>query len=113
MDRVVLVLEHASRPGMDVHLLGHGEGFDHGAARGEVAVQDGHPAIRAERVRTRPDDLVLVELEIVQVTAPFGEEEWVLLDLLQVLAERLAGNGETIQVERLLSSSMPPGTPPA
>src|SRR5215831_17427444 len=101
MDRVILVLEDAGRPGMNMHLLGYGKSFDHGAFGGKVAVQDGHPTVHGEWIRARPDDLILVDLEIVQVTAPFSKEEWVLLDLLEVLAERLAGNGETVQVEQV------------
>src|SRR5215475_14255862 len=101
MDRVILVLEDAGRPGMDMHLLGHRKSLDHGAVWGKVAVQDGHPAIHGEWIRARPDDLILVDLEIAQVSAPFGEEERVVLDLLEVLAERLAGNGETVQMEQV------------
>src|SRR5215469_452306 len=101
IDRVILVLEDTGRPDMNVHLLGHRESLDHGAAWRKVAVEDGHTAVHSEWIRARPDNFILIDLKIVQVAAPFGKEERALLDLLEVLAERLAGNGEAVQMEQV------------
>jgi hypothetical protein len=48
---------------------------------------------------TPPSALNGSDLEVLQVTEPFGEEERITLDVLQVLAERLAGDGETAEVQ--------------
>src|SRR5262245_4666658 len=86
---------------MNMHFLWYGKCLDHGTVWGKVAVQDGHPAVHGEWVRARPDDLVLVDLEVVQVTTPFGKEERVVLDFLEVLAERLARDGQAVQMEQV------------
>src|SRR5262249_275240 len=82
-----------------MHLLGYREGLDHRAAGREIAVQHGHPAIGTERVRPRADYYVPANLDVVQIAAPFGEEERAVLDFLQVLSQRLAGDGEAVEVQ--------------
>src|SRR5215467_1456913 len=86
---------------MVVRFCGHREGLDHGSVRRKVAVENGYPTVRAERVGPRADDFFPGDLNVVQVTAPLGKKEWAVLDLVEVLSQRLAGDGETPQVQHL------------
>src|SRR5262249_10880915 len=99
--RLRLVFEDTRRTDVHVHLLGNGEGLHHRAVRGDVAPQDRDPAVGRERLVSRPDDLVPADLDVPQVAQPLSPEERVPVDLLEVLADGLAGDGEAVEVQQV------------
>jgi hypothetical protein len=101
MIAIVLVLEDSRRTGVHMHRLGHREGLHHGAIRSDVAPQDREPAVGGERIVARPDDLVCGDLEIPEIAEPLAHEELAVLDLLEVLTQGLAGDGDAVEVQHV------------
>src|SRR5579884_520544 len=96
----LLKVEHPCRSDMDMHLLGNREGLDHGPTGSQITTQYCDASIRPKGVRTRTENLAPRHLDVVQVADPLGKEPAVL-DLLEVLAQSFAGDGEAIQVEQV------------
>ncbi len=80
--------------------------FDDRALRGKVALQDGDAAVGADGVGSRADDVGAGQLDaaagirlVQQLLAVLVEA--VRLQLVQILAQRLAGDGHGVEMEHI------------
>ena len=88
------------------HLPGAGGVFDDRALRGQIALQDGDAAVGADGVGSRADDVGAGQLDaaagirlVQQLLAVLVEA--VRLQLVQILAQRLAGDGHSVEMEHI------------
>ena len=112
---LLLGVEGAGAQDSLVHLLRAGGVLDHGAFGGQVALQDSDGALCADGFVVRADDVFAsdavrialagqdVRIPAVEILQPAVALliEAAFLQGIQVLAERLAGDGHDIQVEDL------------
>ena len=96
------------------HILGAGGVLDDAALRGKVALQDGNAAVSALGVVKAVDDVLAAD-RAGKAGGLFGQNgiavlvEAVLLQLLQILAQRLAGDGHHVQMQHGLDLLHHPG----
>ena len=97
---VLLVVEHAGL-GVDHLALVHGAGgiLQHAALRRDVALQDGNGALFGGLFH-RENHLIPLQAVVVQIAqVPF--KPIILLQVLQVLAQGLAGGGHHVQIQHV------------
>lgn len=102
----LFAVEGASAEHSLEHLLRAGGVFDDRALRGKVALQDGDAAVGADGVGSRADDVGAGQLDaaagirlVQQLLAVLVEA--VRLQLVQILAQRLAGDGHGVEMEHI------------
>ena len=101
VDSVLLAIERASlKRGLE-HLARNNRVLDDRALGGKVAVEDGDRAVGAEGPVKRTDDVLAPEVPLLQVAAALLVVT-VVLEVLEVLAESLAGDGHNVEVEHRL-----------
>ena len=100
----LFAVEGASAEHSLEHLLRAGGVFDDRALRGKVALQDGDAAVGADGVGSRADDVGAGQLDaaagirlVQQLLAVLVEA--VRLQLVQILAQRLAGDSHHVQMQ--------------
>ena len=97
---VLLMVEHPGL-GVDHFPLVHGAGgvLEHGALGSDVALQDGHRALLGSLLH-REDHLVAGQAVVGKV-AQVPVEPVVLVQVLQILAQGLAGDGHHVQIQHI------------
>ena len=73
--------------------------FEHAALGSDIALQDSDRAL-FRRLVHREDDLIALETVVMQITE-VALEPVVLVQILEVLAQRLAGDGHDVQIEHV------------
>ena len=97
---VLLVVEHAGL-GIDDFALIHGAGgiLQHAAFGGNIALQDRHRAFFGSLFHGE-DHLIALQAIVVQV-AQIALEPVVLMQILQIFTQRLAGDGHHVQIQHI------------
>ena len=75
--------------------------LDDGTLGGKVAVKDGDGTVGAEGLVKRTDDVLALEIPLLKVTTALFVVT-VVLEVLEVLAKSLAGDGHNVEVEHRL-----------
>ena len=101
VDSVLLAVERTGLERGLEHLTRNDGVLDDGALGGKVAMKDSDGAIGAKGLVERTDDVLALEVPLLQVTAALLVVT-VVLEVLEVLAEGLAGDGHDIEVEHRL-----------
>ena len=83
------------------HLARNNRVLDDGALGGKVAVEDGDGAVSTKGLVKRANDVLALEIPLLKVTTALLVVT-VVLEVLEVLAESLAGDGHNVEVEHRL-----------
>ena len=101
VDGVLLAIERTGlKRGLE-HLARNNRVLDDGALGGKVAVEDGDGAVGTKSLVKRANDVLALEVPFLQVAAALLVVT-VVLKVLEVFAEGLAGDGHDIEVEHRL-----------
>ena len=98
---VLLAVERTGLERSLEHLTRNDGVLDDGTLGGKVAVKDGDGAIGTKSLVERTDDVLALEVPLLQVAAALLVVA-VVLKVLEVLAESLAGDGHNVEVEHRL-----------
>ena len=101
VDSVLLAVERTRlKRGLE-HLARNNRVFDDGALGGKIAVEDGNRAVGTKSLVKRANDVFALKVPLLQVAAALLVVA-VVLEVLEVLAESLAGDGHNAEVEHRL-----------
>ena len=101
VDSVLLTIERTGLERSLEHLARDDGVLDNGALGGKVAVEDGDRAVGTKSLVKRTDDVLALEIPFLKVTTALLVVA-VVLEILKVLAESLAGDGHDIEVKHRL-----------